>query len=355
MGRPPCCNDKVHNRKCNWIEDDSNTSTYVSTKHGIGNWATMSKKSGYGRCGRIQKQRWSNRLKPDLKQDSFTPQEEELIIKLHATIGSRWSIIAQQLAGRTDNDVKNLWNTKLKKKLSAMGIDPVTHKPFSQILTDYGNIGGFPKARTRFVSLNRELKGAFMSRPEQLQHSLQSFQNFHSLCVKLPKTEASEECFFSNNRDSSNVNQPPVDLLSELQAIKYVTEASNYNSPKAIFSHHPNQMTDCSSSSPLSSSSSSSASHSLNENQVNWCDYLLDDAFIPSNVKDQEDALTIEEKLVSSGAQDGSNNVPSTRDFQASLSTKGTSSSSSSFVEAMLECENEMFLNFPGLSEDPFY
>lgn len=46
MGRPPCCNDKVHNRRCNWTEEDANTSTFVSTKHGIGNWATMSKKSG---------------------------------------------------------------------------------------------------------------------------------------------------------------------------------------------------------------------------------------------------------------------------------------------------------------------
>ncbi|CAN4088180.1 unnamed protein product [Withania somnifera] len=354
MGRPPCCSDKVHNRRCNWTDDDSNTSTFVSTNHGIGNWATISKKSGYGRCRRSQKQRWSNRLKPDLKRYNFTPQEEELIIKLHATIGSRWSIIAQQLVGRTDNDVKNLWNTKLKKKLSAMGIDPVTHKPFSQILTDYGNIGGFPKARTRFVFLNRELKGAFMSRPEQLQHSLQTFQNFNSLCVKLPKTKASKECFFSNNQDSSTINQPPVDLLSELQAIKFVTEASNYNSPKAIFSQHPNPITDCSTSSPLSSSSSTSASHSLTENQVNWCDYLLDDAFLPLNFKDQDDnTLTIEEKLVCSGAQDGLNNVSSVKAFETSLSTKGTSSSS--FVDAMLECENEMFLNFPGLSDDPFY
>ncbi|KAK4350480.1 hypothetical protein RND71_029793 [Anisodus tanguticus] len=345
MGRPPCCSDKVNNRRCNWNDEDANTSTFVS-KHGIGNWATMSKKSGIGRCGRNQKQRWNNRLKPDLKQD-FTPQEEELIIKLHATIGSRWSIIAQQLAGRTDNDVKNLWNTKLKKKLSAMGIDPVTHKPFSQILTDYGNIGGFPKARTRFVSLNRELKGAFMSRPEQLQQSLQKFQNFNRHCVttiKLPKSETSEECFFSNN-------QAPVDLLSEFEAIKFVTESSNYNSPKAIFLQS-NSIIDCSSS-PLSSSSSSAGSHSLTENQVNWSDYLLDGAFLPPNIKDQEEKLTIEEGLVCSGAQDGSNNVSSMEDSDALLSTKGTSSSS--FVESMLECENEMFLNFPGLSEDPFY
>lgn len=64
---------------------------------------------------------------------------------------------------RTDNDVKNYWNTKLRKKLTEMGIDPVTHKPFSQILADYGNIGGLPKSGTRIRCLNRDMsKNAFM-------------------------------------------------------------------------------------------------------------------------------------------------------------------------------------------------
>lgn len=49
----------------------------------------------------------------------------------------RWCVIAKHLPGRTDNDVKNYWNTKLRKKLMKMGIDPVTHKPISQIVSDY--------------------------------------------------------------------------------------------------------------------------------------------------------------------------------------------------------------------------
>ncbi|XP_038689570.1 transcription factor MYB80-like [Tripterygium wilfordii] len=48
----------------------------------------------------------------------------------------RWLLIAAQLPGRTDNDVKNPWNTKLKKKLSGMGIDPVAQKPFSHLMAE---------------------------------------------------------------------------------------------------------------------------------------------------------------------------------------------------------------------------
>ncbi|GAB4827783.1 hypothetical protein Ancab_034669 [Ancistrocladus abbreviatus] len=143
MGRPPCC-DKANVKRGLWTaEEDAKILAYVSN-HGIGNWTLVPKKAGLNRCGKSCRLRWTNYLRPDLKHDSFTAQEEQLIIQLHKAIGSRWSLIAKQLPGRTDNDVKNYWNTKLKKKLSKMGIDPVTHKPFSQILSDYENISCLP-------------------------------------------------------------------------------------------------------------------------------------------------------------------------------------------------------------------
>ncbi|XP_020531281.1 transcription factor MYB80, partial [Amborella trichopoda] len=91
---------------------------------------------GLQRCGKSCRLRWTNYLRPDLKHGEFTEVEEQTIVKLHSVVGNRWSLIAAQLPGRTDNDVKNHWNTKLKKKLSGMGIDPVTHKPFSHLMAE---------------------------------------------------------------------------------------------------------------------------------------------------------------------------------------------------------------------------
>lgn len=116
---------------------------------------SSSKESRYSRlnrCGKSCRLRWTNYLRLDLKHDNFTPQEEELIIQLHHAIGSRSSLIAKQLPGRTDNDVRNYWNTKVRKKLAEMGIDPVTHRPFSQMLSDFKNIGHAPN--THFQQLN---------------------------------------------------------------------------------------------------------------------------------------------------------------------------------------------------------
>ncbi|XP_028770968.1 transcription factor MYB61-like isoform X2 [Neltuma alba] len=85
------------------------------------------------RCGKSCRLRWINYLRPDLKRGTFSQEEENLIIELHAVLGNRWSQIAAQLPGRTDNEIKNLWNSCLKKKLRQQGIDPVTHKPLSEI------------------------------------------------------------------------------------------------------------------------------------------------------------------------------------------------------------------------------
>ncbi|KAL0407125.1 UNVERIFIED_CONTAM: Transcription factor [Sesamum latifolium] len=68
------------------------------------------------RCGKSCRLRWINYLRPDVKRGNFTPEEEQAIINLHNSIGNKWSKIASYLPGRTDNEIKNVWNTHLKKR-----------------------------------------------------------------------------------------------------------------------------------------------------------------------------------------------------------------------------------------------
>ncbi|KAJ4713502.1 MYB transcription factor [Melia azedarach] len=85
-------------------------------------------KHGLLRCGKSCRLRWMNYLRPNLKRGNFAEDEEDLIIKLHALLGNRWSLIAGRLPGRTDNEVKNYWNTHLRRKLLSMGVNPDNHR-----------------------------------------------------------------------------------------------------------------------------------------------------------------------------------------------------------------------------------
>ncbi|KAF3501925.1 hypothetical protein F2Q69_00039452 [Brassica cretica] len=134
MGRHSCCY-KQKLRKGLWSpEEDEKLLRYI-TKYGHGCWSSVPKQAGLQRCGKSCRLRWINYLRPDLKRGAFSQDEENLIIELHAVLGNRWSQIAAQLPGRTDNEIKNLWNSSLKKKLRLRGIDPVTHKLLAEIET----------------------------------------------------------------------------------------------------------------------------------------------------------------------------------------------------------------------------
>ncbi|KAH7859900.1 hypothetical protein Vadar_006876 [Vaccinium darrowii] len=128
MGKTPCC-DKRGLKKGPWTaEEDKKLIDYIQ-KHGHGRWRTMPKNAGLRRCGKSCRLRWTNYLRPDIKRGRFSGEEEEIIIQIHSIMGNKWSAIAQRLPGRTDNEIKNYWNTHIRRRLLRMGIDPVTHTP----------------------------------------------------------------------------------------------------------------------------------------------------------------------------------------------------------------------------------
>ncbi|XP_073150305.1 myb-related protein 308-like [Henckelia pumila] len=127
MGRSPCC-EKAHTNKGAWTkEEDDRLIAYIKA-HGEGCWRSLPKAAGLLRCGKSCRLRWINYLRPDLKRGNFTQEEDELIIKLHSLLGNKWSLIAGKLPGRTDNEIKNYWNTHIRRRLIGRGIDPMTHR-----------------------------------------------------------------------------------------------------------------------------------------------------------------------------------------------------------------------------------
>ncbi|KAF8092359.1 hypothetical protein N665_0416s0015 [Sinapis alba] len=94
--------------------EDEILAAYVR-ENGEGNWNAVQKHTGLARCGKSCRLRWANHLRPNLRKGSFTEDEERLIIQLHAQLGNKWARMAAQLPGRTDNEIKNYWNTRLKR------------------------------------------------------------------------------------------------------------------------------------------------------------------------------------------------------------------------------------------------
>nr|AFH03061.1 R2R3-MYB transcription factor MYB9 [Epimedium sagittatum] len=145
----PCCT-KIGLKRGPWTpEEDELLCDYIK-REGEGRWRILPKKAGLLRCGKSCRLRWMNYLRPCVKRGQISPDEEDLILRLHRLLGNRWALIAGRIPGRTDNEIKNYWNTHLSKKLISQGIDPKTHKP----LNPNPSSSSFPLPKPNFHTNN---------------------------------------------------------------------------------------------------------------------------------------------------------------------------------------------------------
>ncbi|XP_051143448.1 transcription factor MYB17-like [Andrographis paniculata] len=122
MGRTPCCAREGMKRGAWNAEEDKILVDFIR-ENGHGTWRNLPKLAGLLRCGKSCRLRWTNYLRPDINRGPFSPEEENTIIQLHGTLGNKWSAMASKLPGRTDNDIKNFWNSHLRKRFSTKPID----------------------------------------------------------------------------------------------------------------------------------------------------------------------------------------------------------------------------------------
>ncbi|KAL6493866.1 hypothetical protein OROGR_031775 [Orobanche gracilis] len=197
-------------RKGLWSpEEDERLMNYMLS-NGQGCWSDIARNAGLQRCGKSCRLRWINYLRPDLKRGAFSHQEEQLIIHLHSILGNRWSQIAARLPGRTDNEIKNFWNSTIKKRLkNNSNNDTTTTTPSSS-----------PSNITDADHLIKATAGHVMGGPIFMQeYDLVFMDSSSSACsfmqtphdvTDLPPTQFTNLFNLSSNIDQYNILDPTI-------------------------------------------------------------------------------------------------------------------------------------------------
>ncbi|KAK7387223.1 hypothetical protein VNO78_27830 [Psophocarpus tetragonolobus] len=138
-GRRPKKASSVPLIKGQWTDEEDRKLLRLVKQYGVRKWSQIADKLD-GRAGKQCRERWHNHLRPDIKKDSWSEEEERILVETHAMIGNRWAEIAKRITGRTENAIKNHWNaTKRRQKSERKNkrAGSSNGKPRSSILQDY--------------------------------------------------------------------------------------------------------------------------------------------------------------------------------------------------------------------------
>ncbi|PIN21839.1 Transcription factor, Myb superfamily [Handroanthus impetiginosus] len=104
--------------KGQWTPEEDGLLMKLVEKHGVRKWSTIAQMLP-GRIGKQCRERWHNHLKPNIKKDRWSEEEDRILIEAHRQLGNKWAEIARRLPGRSENTIKNHWNATKRRQLSS--------------------------------------------------------------------------------------------------------------------------------------------------------------------------------------------------------------------------------------------